>query len=124
MYTYKAKIVRVVDADTIDMMVDVGFTIKVNQRFRIARLGGGYTFDAPETHRPKSNAERDHGVRASCRSRELLPIGSTVTVTTYNDKAGIYGRYSASIELPNGVDYASLMIAEGFRKRDKYPKDS
>jgi hypothetical protein len=35
MYEYKAKIINVVDGDTFDAIVDLGFTVSVKQRFRL-----------------------------------------------------------------------------------------
>lgn len=66
MYTYDALIVRVVDGDTVDAEVDLGFSLKYNARFRIKGL------DTPETWRPKSEAERVHGKAATGFATELL----------------------------------------------------
>ncbi|MHC1610385.1 MAG: thermonuclease family protein [Candidatus Methanospirareceae archaeon] len=41
-YIYKAKLERVVDGDTVDLIVDVGFYISVHQRFRLKGI------DTPE----------------------------------------------------------------------------
>ena len=41
-YTYKAKLKRVIDGDTVDLVVDAGFYISVHQRFRLKGI------DAPE----------------------------------------------------------------------------
>lgn len=38
MYTYKAKIVNVVDGDTVDAQVDLGFNIQANVRLRFAGI--------------------------------------------------------------------------------------
>ena len=43
MYTYKAKCTRVVDGDTIDASIDLGFDITINKRIRLAGI------NAPES---------------------------------------------------------------------------
>jgi micrococcal nuclease len=55
MYEYKAEVLRVVDADTFDLLVDVGFSITLKERFRLNGV------DAPESWRPKTKAEGEHG---------------------------------------------------------------
>ena len=44
MYTYKAKLDRVVDGDTIDVNIDLGFDISVHKRVRLADI------DTPESN--------------------------------------------------------------------------
>jgi len=111
MYTYNAKILRVVDGDTVTAEVDLGFSIRRKEKFRIAE------FDAPESWRPKTQEERIHGNAAKARAMELL-TGQEVTIRT--GKQGKYGRYIAYIDLPDGRDYATTMIQEGFSKRKSY----
>ena len=111
MYTYKAKIINIVDADTVDAQVDVGFSITINHRFRLA------DYDAPETWRPKTESERNHGKKATQRAIELLE-NKTLKITTQKDM-GIYGRYICSIELEDGKDYVTLMKEEGYSKLDQ-----
>jgi endonuclease YncB( thermonuclease family) len=95
-----------------DMEVDLGFSIKINQRFRIDG------FDAPETWRPRNEAEREHGERATARAIELL-MDKEIHIQS-SKVAGIYGRYGATIWLEDGSDYAQVMISEGFSKKEKY----
>lgn len=111
-YQYKAKIVRVVDADTVDVDVDLGFSLTIRQRFRIDG------FDAPETWRPRNEAEREHGERATARAIELL-MGKDIHIQS-SKVAGIYGRYGAIIFLEDGRNFSEVMINEGFQKRDNY----
>lgn len=111
MYTYNATIIRVVDADTIDAQVDVGFSITINHRFRLSN------YDAPETWRPKTESERTHGQKATKRAVELL-LNKTLKITTEKD-IGIYGRYICSIELEDGKDFVTVMKEEGFEKLDQ-----
>ena len=112
LYKYKGVVLRVVDGDTVETMIDMGFKMFTKQRLRIDAI------DTPETWRPKSEAEKIHGEAAKTRAIELLE-GKEVIFTT-SKSVGIYGRFGASITLENGQDYATLMINEGFEKKENY----
>jgi len=111
-YRYKGIVDRVVDGDTVDATLDVGFGIFTKQRLRID------DYDAPESWRPKTEAEKEHGEAAKARAKELLE-GKEVIFTT-SKAVGIYGRYGASIELADGTKFRDVMINEGFEKKDEY----
>jgi len=111
-YKYKTKIVRVVDADTVDAILDLGFGVKISRRFRVAN------FDAPETWRPQNDKEEAHGRNATTRALELL--SNKHVIFTTSKQPGIYGRYNAKITLEDGNDYATIMINEGFQKKESY----
>jgi len=111
-YKYKGRVQRVVDADTVDAYLDMGFNIFTNQRLRIDG------FDAPETWRPRNEAEEIHGKAATARAKELLE-GFELVFTT-SKSAGIYGRFGASITLPGGRSFSEVMISEGFVKKENY----
>lgn len=112
LYQYKAKVIRVVDADTIDALVDIGFGLTMNQRFRINN------YDAPETWRPKNEAERKHGKEATLRAIELL-MGKDILIKS-TKVAGIYGRFGADIWLEDGQNFTEVMINEGYSKKKNY----
>lgn len=48
MYTYKCTIVRVVDGDTIDIAIDLGFNITIKERVRLEGV------DTPEVYGPRA----------------------------------------------------------------------
>jgi len=112
LYKYKGKIIRVIDGDTMDISVDLGFGITIEQRFRIN------DFDAPETWRPRNEAEKKHGEQATNRAKELL-TGNFIYMES-SKVPGIYGRYSTSIWLDDGRNFAEVMISEGFQKKEAY----
>lgn len=118
MYQYKAKIIRIVDGDTVEATIDLGFDIKITKKIRVIAESHDY-FDTPETWRPKSEAERAHGELANARAVELLENKEVILDSV---KDGKY-RYVAKIKLENGTDYGDLMINEGFQKKDSYPTD-
>jgi len=109
-YLYEARIVRVIDGDTVRADVDLGFRLTARLPLRIRDL------DTPEIYRPKSEEEKIAGMKARDVAVELLipydadgnPLDQVVLITTYPD-AGIYGRWSASITLPDGRDFATVM---------------
>ncbi len=111
-YKYKGRIHRVVDADTVDAYLDMGFNIFTEQRLRIDG------FDAPETWRPRNELEEVHGKAATARAKELLE-GFELIFTT-SKSVGIYGRFGASITLPGGRSFSEVMISEGFEKKESY----
>lgn len=103
---------NVVDADTVDAELDLGFGIKMTQRFRIN------DYDAPETWRPRNEAEEKHGTAATLRAKDLLLEKDLYLKSS--KIPGIYGRYGATIWLEDGRDFAEVMIIEGFEKLDTY----
>jgi len=114
-YTYYVKVERVVDGDTIDAKVFMGFGLTQLIRFRLIAENHDY-FDTPESWRPKTEAEREHGEAATARAKELLE-GKTFLIKSI--KRGKY-RYVCKIVLEDGSDYGDNMINEGFLKRDSY----
>ena len=85
---------RVVDGDTIDATLDLGFRIHIQRRFRLA----GY--DAPETWRPKSEAERKAGKRVKQFLEEQIEVHKENLRMTTTKDAGIYGRYTGVLYDP------------------------
>jgi micrococcal nuclease len=82
MYEYRAEVVRWVDGDTCDLLVDLGFTVLVRQRFRLLGV------DTPETNR---KASREAGNAATAFAEALAPVGSVVLVQSR--KTGKFGRW-------------------------------
>lgn len=85
MYEYLAKVDRVVDGDTVDLIVDLGFFINTRMRVRLRGV------DAPEVR----GEERPEGLAATAFVQEQIPDGCRVIIRTY--KVGKYGRYIADI---------------------------
>ena len=68
MYQYKAKLVRVVDGDTVDAMIDCGFSTFKKERIRL------YGIDAPES-RTRDKEEKKRGLASKARLKELNKEG-------------------------------------------------
>jgi len=114
LYQFKGVVTNIVDADTVDAELDLGFGITMKQRFRIDN------YDAPETWRPRNEAERLHGEKATKRATELLL--NQVVLMRSSKVPGIYGRYGATIWLEDGRNFSEIMISEGFSKLEDYPE--
>jgi micrococcal nuclease len=111
MYNYKAYVTNIVDGDTFDATVQLGFTVSVEQRFRLKDI------DTPETWRPKTEAEREHGKRATAFVTPLL-LNQEIVLTSV--KSAVYNRYEAYVTLPDGSDLGQLLIENNLVKLDNY----
>ena len=86
MYEYKSTVIKVVDGDTIDVDIDLGFDIILsNQRIRLAGI------DTPES-RTRDLEEKKFGLLAKEMVESYCPVGSTVTLRTSKDERGKFGR--------------------------------
>ena len=88
MYEYRVEVVRVVDGDTVDVDIDLGFGVALNnQRIRLAGI------DAPET-RTRDLVEKEAGLKAKACVEVALPVGSKQVLVTssFDDAKGKYGR--------------------------------
>jgi micrococcal nuclease len=102
-YVYNATIERVVDGDTIDVTLDLGFDVRLHkQRCRLAGI------DTPES-RTRDLAEKKLGLDAKERLKELC-IGS-ITIKSFGK--GKYGRILAIPYTEDGKDICQLLIKEG-----------
>jgi len=115
MYEYEATVLRVVDGDTFDLMVDLGLSTHVRVRVRLNRV------NAWETRGP----ERQKGLRAARFVRKLMPRRSKVRIKTIKLKSGMemkgkYGRYVADVTLKDGRDLADLLVQKKHARYQKY----
>jgi len=91
MYQYKAKLIKVVDGDTIDALIDCGFSTFKKERVRL------FGIDAPES-RTRDKAEKKRGLAAKARLKELIKDGKNeFIIETSIDKKGKYGRLLGKI---------------------------
>ena len=86
MFEYQCKIVKIIDGDTVDVDIDLGFGVWFKkQRIRF------YGIDTPES-RTRDLEEKKYGLAAKAFVEAHLPVGSIRTLTTVKDKTGKYGR--------------------------------
>ena len=83
MYTYKIKLDRVVDGDTIDANIDLGFDISVKKRIRFMGI------NTPES-RTRDLEEKAKGLAAKDRVKQLLEGAKEITLQSHG--VGKYGR--------------------------------
>ena len=86
MYEYRCKISRVVDGDTVDVDIDLGFGVWMyKQRIRL------HGIDTPES-RTRDLEEKKYGLIAKEQIKSFMPVGSMQTLVTVKDKVGKFGR--------------------------------
>jgi len=119
MYEYNCKIVRVVDGDTVDVDIDLGFAVWLKkQRIRL------FGVDTPES-RTRDAVEKKFGIMAKNFVKGRLPVGSMqVLRTRMDDSRGKFGRILGEFVLEdttlnqllivtnNGVPYFGQSKAE------------
>lgn len=111
MYTYNYFITRVIDGDTVEGNVDLGFGISKKMRVRLAEV------DTPEIFRPKSDAERKLGYKAK-EFVEDLALNRNIVLKTEKDKTGKYGRYIGHLYTSEGENINKLLIENRLTKND------
>lgn len=87
MFEYQCRIVKVIDGDTVDIDIDLGFSVWLNkQRVRL------YGVDTPES-RTRDLIEKRYGLKAKAFVTDYLSLGSLQVLRTQLDKArGKFGR--------------------------------
>ncbi len=104
MYTYKLTDIRVVDGDTIEATIDLGFRIYSRQKIRLAGI------NAPELN-AKDPDERNRAAICMDRVKQLIGAGSNVILDSRRlDK---YGRALGSVRVNGTDDIAMALLAEG-----------
>ena len=83
MFDYRCKVTRVVDGDTIDVNLDLGFNIWHQARVRMLGI------DTPEK-RTRNKAEKILGLASTARLKELLK-GNQIEIECSKEK-GKFGR--------------------------------
>ena len=108
MYEYNAKLDRVIDGDTIDAMIDLGFDTWVHKRIRLEGI------DAPET-RTRDLDEKAQGLATKERLTGLLEAADGVFVLQSHG-VGKYGRCLGTIFIgQNNIN--ELLLSEGLAEK-------
>lgn len=113
-YRYLAEVDRVVDGDTVDATIDLGFSIRVSKRLRLAGL------NAPEIRRGSRASEKyKKGFEAKAYvERRLEENGHQMLVET--GRRCRWGRWIATIFLPDSEKSLNEeLIEKGLVKRTK-----
>jgi micrococcal nuclease len=112
MYTYKIQLDRVIDGDTIDAYIDLGFNVSVKKRIRFIGI------NTPES-RTRDLEEKAKGLAAKDRLKAILEGANTIQLTSHG--VGKYGRCLGELEVDvvDGkecltlVNVNELLIKEG-----------
>ena len=109
MYEYRATVIKVVDGDTVDVDIDLGFGIVLSdERVRIAGI------DTPES-RTRDKEEKKFGLAAKARVKQLL--GKTCVLKTQinkngEDMKGKFGRILGYFNIYDSATDSWRMITE------------
>ena len=110
MYEYRCKVLKVIDGDTVDIDIDLGFGVWIkNERVRIMGI------DTPES-RTSNDIEKKFGLAAKSRLQELL--GETAILKTQvnkkgEDMKGKFGRILGNFTTEDGRSCADILSEEG-----------
>src|SRR5210317_927252 len=107
---YDVHVVKVVDGDTVDVDIDLGFGVCLkDERVRIMGI------DTPES-RTSDKVEKVFGLAAKNRLKELLSSGAKLITTedkSGEDMKGKFGRILGDFKTPDGKLVTDIMIEEG-----------
>jgi micrococcal nuclease len=110
MYQYKCKINKVLDGDTVDIDLDLGFNIVLaNQRVRMAGV------DTPES-RTANKEEKPRGLLSKKKLAEKLPVGSWQIIETQrsDNNDDKFGRILGVFILEDGTQVNDWLIKNNY----------
>jgi len=105
MFEYSAEVIRIVDGDTLDAEIDIGFDVFVKKRIRL------FGIDTWES-RTKDLEEKKKGLAAKARLEELLHKNGNKFLLQSHE-LGKYGRVLGSIILDDDRDACDILVEEG-----------
>ena len=104
MYQYRCQILRVVDGDTVDIDIDLGFGVWMRkQRVRL------YGVDTPES-RTRDLEEKKFGMMAKKYVKGYLPIGTDQILRTHKDGKGKFGRILGEFVVEEGMTTLNALL--------------
>ena len=108
LYRYNAVCTRVVDGDTVDAMVDLGFSVWIHCRVRLQGI------DAPET-RTKNLKEKQAGLKTKAFLEQVMTDCDNKFVLESHG-VGKYGRCLGTIYV-DGENINQVLLVEGYAER-------
>lgn len=117
LYRYRVREVRVVDGDTIDCVIDLGFGIGLDERVRL------YGINAPET-RTRDADEKQRGIRAKQRAEAFFALAEDPVLHSREfrgEARGKFGRVLGDFTV-NGepCTLAETLVHEGLAEERVY----
>lgn len=113
MYKYNAKLEKVVDGDTLDVIIDIGFKLTTNQRIRLAYV------NTPEIFSQKPDSEE---YRRGMQAKEYVlkrfaENRNEMEIETFK-RTGKYGRYIGIIKLADSdLTLNDELLKQGLAKK-------
>ncbi len=110
MYEYRVKkLISVIDGDTIDVEIDLGFDISITKRVRLAGI------DTPES-RTADKYEKSLGLESKALLKQKLSAAQTIVIRTEKpDSSEKYGRVLGWLFVDNEeTSFNETMIATGY----------
>ena len=104
MFEYSAEVIKVVDGDTLDARIDLGFDVHVNKRIRLMGI------DTWES-RTRDKAEKVKGLAAKARLKELMKQDKN-KFKLISHGTGKFGRVLGDIEISVG-NVCDILVEEG-----------
>ena len=104
MFEYNAEVLRIVDGDTLDARIDLGFDVHVNKRIRLMGI------DTWES-RTRDKVEKVKGLAAKARLKELLKQDKN-KFKLISHGTGKFGRVLGDIEISVG-NVCDILVEEG-----------
>ena len=104
LWRYKIKVTRVLDGDTVDARVDLGFKVHFNVRIRFNGI------NTPET-RTRDREEKQKGLAAKARCKQLLNDAEFVVLESHG--VGKFGRCLGTIWINGETNLTQQLIDEG-----------
>jgi micrococcal nuclease len=103
-----SEVLKYIDGDTIDVIVDLGFKTFVKKRIRLAGI------NTPEV-RTRNKEEKKRGIAARERLRELIE-GSDKDLMLVSHGVGKYGRVLGELILSPNLNVNQTLVSEGHAK--------
>lgn len=117
LYNYRARVRRVIDADTVELDIDLGcYTWLMKETCRLYRINAW----------EKRGPERDKGLKAARRLEKLLSMRDVadgedlIHIRTHKDKHGKYGRLLVELMRSDGKCLNDLLVEEGHARYQDY----
>ena len=108
MYKYKAKLIRVIDGDTIEASIDLGFGLRYETTIRL------YGINTPET-RTRDLEEKKAGIAAKDRLSELMEQCNYKFILQSHG-VGKYGRCLGTLFIDD-TNVNVLLLEEGLAEK-------
>ena len=104
MYEYSCRVNRVIDGDSVDVCIDLGFDISFTSSVRL------YGIDTPES-RTRDPEEKKCGLLSKKFLEEAVKNGKNIIIRTQKDEKGKFGRVLGSLII-DGTNINHKMIEE------------